>query len=197
MTPDLPPVEHDLVQWAEERCEVSRVEVLQLGLPGGTEGVSSVRPVSGDPCHRRPSLRVEVKWSSGERRVMTAFPVLEMWVKVPVTLSAVEPGDLIASVQMEERSLWTLGGRPGAAGWEAIRALAAGSVITDRVAHPRPDARAGEEVTLVVVEGQVRLSAPGVLMGDGAIGATVDVLNEVTKRRQTGVLVARDRVELL
>ncbi|MBF7012894.1 flagellar basal body P-ring formation chaperone FlgA, partial [Novosphingobium sp. HR1a] len=83
-----------------------------------------------------------------------------------------------------------------AAGQEATRRIMAGSAVrVADVAAPRL-VRRGENVTIALVSGALRITSPGRALADAARGEPVRVLNLATNRTLEGTAAATGEVRI-
>jgi len=119
-------------------------------------------------------------------------PRVEVWTRVPVAAAAVAAGDSV--ILREGRVLRSSLGAAvvsfGSEGLEARVPLAEGEPVTVLAVRPAPDARSGDDVTLLVESGALRIRAPGRLMEDATVGDPVRVSNLATGAVMTGALVS-------
>jgi flagellar basal body P-ring formation protein FlgA len=124
-------------------------------------------------------------------------PRVEIWMDVPVAAAAVAAGQAVP-VRAGRVLRSRLRGAPvsmsavsaGAGNLEAKVPLAEGEPVTVLVVRTAPDARSGDDVTVLVQAGALRIKAPGRLMEDAALGQPVRVANLATGAVMTGALVA-------
>lgn len=123
---------------------------------------------------------------------MRIRPRVEVWTTVPVAAVAVSAGQPVRLA--EGRVLRSsLGAAPvsfGATSLEAKVPLAEGEPVTVLAVRTAPDARSGDDVTVLVQAGALKIKAPGRLMQDAAVGDPVRVSNLATGAVMTGALVA-------
>lgn len=81
-------------------------------------------------------------------------------------------------------------------GWRARADLAPGTVITRRLAAPVPAVRGGRAVELVFIRDQLALAAPGVALGDGAIGEVIQVRRLSDSRAVAAKVIADGRAQI-
>ncbi|MEC7946589.1 MAG: flagellar basal body P-ring formation chaperone FlgA [Myxococcota bacterium] len=120
-------------------------------------------------------------------------PRVEVWMDVPVAAVAVSAGETVGITQrrMLRSQLQGTPVTPAADGdLEARVPLAAGEPVTLRSVRTTPDARSGDDVTVLVEAGALRIQAPGRLMEDAEVGQAVRVSNLATGAVMTGALVA-------
>lgn len=189
------PVEEALVAFVTERCAADEVRVEALGIAPDRLPEGATWLWSGEPCRRRPTLRLVAVRDEVTVLSTTVQPVLEVLVRAPVTAADVEAGARLETV-WGQVPVETLIGTPLEGTWEARVALPAGTPVTDRVVRPVPAARQGDAVDVVVERGALRLSAPGTLLGDATVGEAVFVVNQATRVRLRGVLVDAHTVQL-
>ena len=119
-------------------------------------------------------------------------PRVEVWLRVPVASESVAAGALVRA-QPGRVLRSALSGAPvsmDARGLEAKVPLAAGEPITVLSVRTAPDARSGDDVTVLVESGALRIQAPGRLMEDATLGEPVRVSNLATGAVMTGALVS-------
>ncbi|MFK7930888.1 MAG: flagella basal body P-ring formation protein FlgA [Myxococcota bacterium] len=191
---DVPVEVRSLHDYVARGCAVTRVEVLDAGMPVSPPENATLR-WSGNACLPSPTLRVEAVVAGVQVGRWTARPSLDLWVQ-----TAVAPTDITVGAEFEAV--------PGEAPWRSAQAaplvgrvqarvpIRAGQPVTARVARKLPDAANGTSVSILIESGQVRVSAPGSLMGPGSIGRMVHVRNRATGQIHRGVLTAAETVSL-
>ena len=197
---DVPPaelVESSLADYAIDSCKAETVEVRWLGL-AEERLPTAIQDIvwDGDPCRRRPDLRMTVVDAGKIDAQYTLRPSLVVSVRVPVANADFRPGDPVTAnwglVPIEK-----VQGTPITSGnWAARVNIDAGEPITDAVVEQPIDAKKGSAVTLQIVRGALTLNAPGSLLEDARIGESIRVVNEATHVALRGVLVAPDTVQL-
>lgn len=189
------PAEAALVAWAMSRCDADRVEVELLGLDHSRIPTGEIR-WEGDPCRRRPSLRLTVVDGGVLRFASGVSPTLAVYRPAPVAAAPVAPGQLVTLTTAVVR-IDQLYGDPVAAGtWEAVTAIPAGAPVTRNLVRTPYDAHQGDPVSIVIRRGALVLRADGTLSQDAWVGDRVDVVNLFTHTRNTGVLTSRAVVDL-
>ena len=192
--PPPPPVETALVEYVQERCEATGVEVLHLGVRA--EGLDGAEVHwSGDPCSAQPDLQLIV--SRPDRLTeLTVRPRLAIAVPVWVVAESVEAGQPI-SARRGEALLHTLRGTPVDRGeWVARKPLRPGTALTDATVTLPVQAQTGDAVEIVMTSGALTIKAQGRLLQNARIGDPVQVANQATGLAQRGVLVSPQRVEI-
>lgn len=122
-------------------------------------------------------------------------------VDAPVLARAVEKGEVLRTGDFKTAAVPVMQARGAvapedAAGREAVRLLRAGyPVRAADIAVPRV-VRRGEAVTIVVVNGGLRIAAPGRSLGDAGPGEPVRVVNLSTNRTLDGVAEAGGQVRV-
>jgi len=174
-------------------CGADRVEVEVLGVATSALARADALAWDGDPCHRRPTLRLQLVRDGVQTGQLTVRPTLDGTRRGPV-----------ASVDLDKDAVvqWTMGSVPlgtvSVASAEGLttRPIAAGTPLTPGLLRPAPDSPEGTAVTVVVRRGGLALTVPGTLLRDGVVGQPVRVRNDTHRTALTGVLVAADRVEI-
>lgn len=191
---EVAPEVRSLSEYVHERCDITRVEVLTAGLPVVPPTGARLR-WTGNPCLPNPTLRLQALADGALVGSWTARPRLDLWVPASVAPRDVGVGEAFEPV-------------PGEAPWRAAQAgtlvgrvqsripISAGSPVTPRVASKLPDAANGAAVDIIVQIGQVRVSAPGKLVGAGTIGRPVHVRNAVSGKVHRGVLHTANTVHV-
>lgn len=187
MIPDLPPVEAALIEWAAEVCGATRVEVHFTGLSEMGDGPFFW---SGDPCRSRPDLRLR----SGER-TLTVRPQLTVWVEVPLATRDFAVGERVEAA-LGEVPIDAVRGAVVHEAWVATTAIAAGTPITQAVTRPEPDVLRDAAVELVVIRGDLVVSAPGRVLQEGRVGDRVRVINEATGVVLTGEVTTPGQITI-
>jgi flagella basal body P-ring formation protein FlgA len=182
---------------ADLQVDVSDVEVPFLGMgralscPEGSR--VEVTPSKGESWRGVSDLTVTGIAPGGltcDR--LRIRPRVEVWTRVPVAARAVAAGEPVSLA--EGRVLRSsLGGAPvsfGETDLEAKVPLAEGEPVTVLAVRAAPDARSGDDVTVLVQAGALKVKAPGRLMEDARVGDPVRVSNLATGAVMTGALVA-------
>jgi len=188
-------VEDALASWAAETCEAVQVEVHWVGLDSVALHPEARFAFEGDPCRRSPSIKLHIAEPGETPRSLTLRPQLELWVDAPVAVETVQAGEIVET-RRGMVALQEVRGEPLDGELLARTRIEAGEPVTSYTARVLPDARRGDAVTVVTQRGALRVSAPGRLSEDGAVGATVKVVNQVTAATLTGVLVDAETVEI-
>lgn len=81
-------------------------------------------------------------------------------------------------------------------GWQARVEIAPGAVITRRLAQPQPAVRGGRAVELVFLQDQLALAAPGIALGDGAVGDVIQVRRLSDNRAVAAKVIADGRAQV-
>ena len=81
-------------------------------------------------------------------------------------------------------------------GWQTKVEITPGMVITRRLAQPQPAVRGGRGVELVFIRDQLALAAPGVALGDGAIGDIIQVRRTSDNRAIAAKVIAEGRAQV-
>ncbi len=189
------PVETALVAWTLARCGAERVEIEVLGLDHARIPAGEAR-WEGDPCRRRPSLRLTIVEQGTIRFASSVSPVMAVWRTAPVATATAAPGQIV-SVGSAVVRLDQLYGDPVEAGtWEAITAIPTGAPVTKNLVRKPYDAHEGDAVSIVIRRGALVLRADGTLSEDAHVGDRVDVVNRFTHTRNAGVLTSPSVVDI-
>ena len=78
----------------------------------------------------------------------------------------------------------------------ALKALAAGSFVSEHEVHREVVLRRGDTVTVRVKKGSVQATDVGVVMGDGRLGDRVRVVLQSTAKELHGIVRGRSTVEV-
>lgn len=119
----------------------------------------------------------------------------------PVLARTVERGEVLSRADFETARISPAIARGAlspaeAAGQEVTRRLVAGAPVRAAdVASPRL-VRRGENVTIAVVAGAMRITSPGRALADAGKGEPVRVLNLATNRTLEGVAAATGEVRI-
>ncbi|MCP4810565.1 MAG: flagella basal body P-ring formation protein FlgA [Proteobacteria bacterium] len=184
-----------LVAWAMEECGAVQVELHRLGLASSVEFDPAAHfSFRGDPCRRRPTVKLHVVEPSTEWSV-TVEPTLEIWVEAPVASETTDAGEIVVTRRGIVPAL-ELHGEPLEGEWMARTRIEAGSPVTDSVARAVPDARRGASVVVQTCRGALCVNAPGRLVEDGVVGASIRVVNQATLVTLTGTLIDSNTVEI-
>lgn len=81
-------------------------------------------------------------------------------------------------------------------GWQTRVDITPGMVITRRLAQPVPAVRGGRGVELVFVQDQFDLVAPGMALGDGAIGDVIQVRRLSDNRAVAAKVIADGKAQI-
>jgi len=81
-------------------------------------------------------------------------------------------------------------------GWQTKVEITPGMVITRRLAQPVPAVRGGRGVELVFIQDQLALAAPGIALGDGAIGDVIQVRRTSDNRAIAAKVIAEGRAQV-
>ena len=173
----------------EVAMRASRVEIhtrwqgdIVLDLVGDVE--LKVRPVSPRAFRGPTVIRVEVLVDGETERTITATVDTRLYERVAVTARAVRRGSLFSetAIELAERDVTNL--RHGyfrdlteLASLQAVRPIGFGAVVTRRHAEAVPFVRRGDDVVIVLVSRNMHMSAVGVALQDGVIGARIRVKN--------------------
>jgi len=194
----LPAVAIDaLVDHVEAACDAQAVQVEVLGVAEAALAEAEAVRWEGDPCARRPTLRLELLADGRVAARYTVRPLLSGHALGPVATVDLSPGDPVQwAPGPVPLGVPTLDADSLPAAGLATRTLAAGTPLTPGTVRSAPDVAEGAAVTVVVRRGALQLTVPGTLLRDGAIGAPVRVRNDLNRTALSGVLVAADRVEI-
>lgn len=189
-------VEEALALWAASECEAVQVEVHWIGLADSVVIDPDARFVfEGEPCRRSPTVKLRISEPGSEPRSLTLRPQLELWVDAPVATETARAGDIVRTRSGIVR-VQDVRGEPLEGELLARTLIEEGEPVTTYTARIVPDARRGDDVTVVAQRGSLRVSAPGRLVEDGAVGASVRVVNQVTAVTLEGILVDSETVEI-
>lgn len=186
-----------LAAFAIARCDALQVDVHHVGVaPLAVRAAVDAR-WEGDPCGPRPRLRLHLRDEDGRGTAMLVQPEQTVWVQGFEAPRAV-PVDGEVTGRAARVALDPRHGRPVAVAgpWQARVPLRPGAVLTDQTVDPRPAARRGDDVAVVVQRGAVTLSVPGQLLTDGRTGGLVRVRHEASDRILQGRLVDPTTVEI-
>jgi flagella basal body P-ring formation protein FlgA len=81
-------------------------------------------------------------------------------------------------------------------GWVVRADVSPGTPLTRRVAMPQPAVRGGRAVELLYLQGQLAIAAPGIALGDGAIGDLIQVRRASDNRAVAAKVVADGRAQV-
>lgn len=119
--------------------------------------------------------------------LLTAAPVAAAdMVEVPVLAGSVQRGDILSAADFETAELTESRARGAvfpedAEGLEARRNLAAGRIVRDRdLVEPRL-VRRGDQVSILVQSGALKITARGEALEEGAEGDTVRVVTDASR----------------
>ena len=182
---------------ADLRVPVQDVEVPFLGMGRGLDCPEDARvevtPSQGESWRGVSDLTVTGISPDGvscDR--LRIRPRVEVWVPVPVAAAAVSAGQPVPvrPGRVLRSRLQGAVVSADASGLEAKVPIAEGEPVTLLSVRPTPAARSGDDVTVLVQAGALRIQAPGRLMEDAAVGQPVRVSNLATGAVMTGALVA-------
>lgn len=119
-------------------------------------------------------------------------PRVEVWMDVAVAAAAVSAGQSVPlrAGRVLRSRLQGTAVAVDAPGLEARVPIAEGEPVTLFSVRTAPDARSGDDVTVLVQAGALQIKAPGRLMEDAEMGQPVRVANLATGAVMTGALVA-------
>jgi flagella basal body P-ring formation protein FlgA len=168
----------------------------ELPLPPG-EMSTRLSLQSGSPAAGHLSVLVEVFVTDGRGHRTARSATVGFRLQVPqdvvVTVRELARGSVIAAadIRRERRSGERLPRGPvaeiaDAVGKEVLRAMAPGEVLTTSAVAPVRAIRRGSVVTLLLEGPGFRIAARGVASEDGAVGQTIRVVNQASRRELAG-----------
>lgn len=191
------------------QVERSKVEIEWMGASlAGLLGTLPVGPISLS-IEGKPRLigraTVPVTVSIGVRRVKTVYPQLDIkvWQDVWVVSQALHRGSMLAEDQVvgAKRSLEAVMGTPVTSlkalqGALAKREVPAGSVLVSEMFELLPLVRDGQLVTVRLKSGDLTIVTRGQVLGSGASGQLVRVINPETHKNYVARVVGVGQVEV-
>lgn len=188
-------IDASLAEWARDVCGADRVDVEWTGLPSSQLPAATERLVwQGDPCRRRPHVRVAAVVDGVPTARFSVQPSLTLWALVPVAARDIAVGEPISVVDAEV-DLAKVVGLPVRQG-VALTVIAAGRPVLESMVGTPFDASNGSSVELVYRRGNLMIAADGRLLEDAKLGDSVRVVNSSSRAVAQGVLVTSDRVEI-
>ena len=155
---------------------------IELGVGGDVE--ISVRRISVQPFHGPTVVRVELQVAGETRRALTVTVDTRFFKEVLVTTRGIRRGEDFRADMFEliERDITAekdgyFTDFEALAGLQAKRPLGFDRILTHRYVEKVPVVHRGDEVQLVVVTGNMRISTLGIALQDGGLGTRIRVRN--------------------
>ncbi len=165
------------------------------------EGQMQIDTVTVDPSGSRFAAIVAIVTPGEPRQTVAITGRLQRTVGVPVLLRPLRSGEVIDEhavgwVQLPDRQVSSnaVRDRRTLVGQSARRALAPGAPVLVSDLRPTQTLAKGQPVTLLLQLPGMQLTARGIALEAGAIGATIPVLNERSKTTVHGVVTSGNTV---
>jgi len=176
--------------WPRDRVRIYGITYRgNINFPAGRVDITVV-PV-GHPIYRgEVALNFHIRIDDKLVKVLLVRGRVDVYNEVVVVVKSVAPGNVIGpgdvrlvKVNQSDLSPYVATGLKQVIGLQARTSFRPGQRIhLSQVRSPRL-IRRGEEVTIIVERGGLRITAPGRALSDGHVGGRVTVLNLATKRK--------------
>lgn len=164
---------------------------------------SGLRMARPEPATGIVQLRGYVEYDGRKRfplwvRAHIAAPVREWLLTCPLPARATVETDCIKERETDRYPFAPAGAaQTGVEGRRLRQAAPAGTVLRETMLLPREDVRLKEEIELTVVSGAARLKLRAVSESAAAVGQTISVSVDGSRRRLRAQLVEKGRAELI
>jgi flagella basal body P-ring formation protein FlgA len=201
-----------IVQEVTQRSQVSREDVvvewqdnrLNSMVSAVPEGAVTLSIVSTARLNGRGNVPIQILVDGKKFRTIFPKVSIQVYQQVLVAKAPIPRGatPTTADVALERKAIdpnvytQPMRSLEGLAGAQAVRNLAAGTVLTAQLFKIPPVVKQGSIVTVTLLSGEMTLITSGKARSNGSVGQIIKVLNMDSKREFSARVTGPDKVEV-